>query len=88
MSAVAEAMATGLPVIVSNNVGIKDIIKDGKSGFIVPVMDTEILKERILYFYENRDEIKRMGKNSRKQIEKYSWERFGDKLFINLKQVL
>lgn len=33
--AVLEAMAAGLPVIVSPNVGAKDLVEDGVSGFIV-----------------------------------------------------
>ncbi|MGD0279871.1 MAG: glycosyltransferase family 4 protein [Smithella sp.] len=32
---VLEAMAAGLPVIVSGNVGAKDIVQEGKNGFIV-----------------------------------------------------
>jgi len=32
---VLEAMAAGLPVIVSENVGAKDLVEDGKSGFVV-----------------------------------------------------
>jgi UDP-glucose:(heptosyl)LPS alpha-1,3-glucosyltransferase len=32
---VLEAMAAGLPVIISGNVGAKDLIQDGKNGFII-----------------------------------------------------
>ena len=32
---VLEAMAAGLPVIISSNVGAKDIVQEGKNGFIV-----------------------------------------------------
>ena len=32
---VLEAMAAGLPVIVSGNVGAKDIVVDGESGFVI-----------------------------------------------------
>jgi UDP-glucose:(heptosyl)LPS alpha-1,3-glucosyltransferase len=32
---VLEAMAAGLPVIISNNVGAKDIVEEGKNGFII-----------------------------------------------------
>ncbi len=81
-----EAMATGLPSIVTFNTG--SIVKDGKDGFVIPIRDVEALKEKILYFYENKNEIKRMGKNARKHVEKYSWESYGDKLFERLKKIL
>jgi UDP-glucose:(heptosyl)LPS alpha-1,3-glucosyltransferase len=32
---VLEAMAAGLPVIISSNVGAKDIVQDGENGFII-----------------------------------------------------
>jgi len=32
---VLEAMAAGLPVIISSNVGAKDIVQEGKNGFII-----------------------------------------------------
>ena len=32
---VLEAMAAGLPVVISSNVGAKDIVKEDKNGFIV-----------------------------------------------------
>ncbi len=81
-----EAMATGLPGIVTFNSG--SVIRDGKDGFVIPIRDIRILKEKILYFYENKDKIKRMGKNARKHVEKYSWESYGDRLFESLKEVL
>ena len=34
--AVLEAMAAGLPVIVSPNVGAKDVVEDGVNGFVAP----------------------------------------------------
>jgi UDP-glucose:(heptosyl)LPS alpha-1,3-glucosyltransferase len=32
---VLEAMAAGLPVIISGNVGAKDIVQEGENGFII-----------------------------------------------------
>jgi len=33
---VLEAMATGLPVIISENMGVKDIVRHGTNGFVLP----------------------------------------------------
>lgn len=71
---VIEAMACGTPVIVSENTGAKEAVIDGVNGFIIPVEDIGALKEKILFFYNNRDKIEFFGKNARKQAENYTWE--------------
>jgi len=73
-----EAMAVGLPLIVTYNSG--SVARDGKDGFVIPIRDVKALKEKILYFYENPEEIRRMGRNARKHVEKYTWERYGERL--------
>jgi glycosyltransferase involved in cell wall biosynthesis len=78
---VLEAMASGLPVIVSENTGASELVN--KNGFIVPIKDKNILKEYILYFFENHDEIKNMGVKSRKIAEENTWENFRNN-YINL----
>ncbi len=73
---VLEAMASGLPVIVTENVGAKDIVIDGYNGFIIKAKDEEAIKEKIMYFYNHRERIKEMGLNARETAEKYTWENY------------
>jgi len=73
-----EAMACGLPVVVTFNTGA--IARDGKDGFVIPIRDVKALKEKILYLYENPEEIRRMGRSARKHVERYTWNRYGDEL--------
>lgn len=75
--AVLEAMACGLPVIISDGVGAMDIITNGEEGFVVPVKDVNALSERINYLYCNQEQIVDMGRNARKTAKKYTWERYG-----------
>jgi glycosyltransferase involved in cell wall biosynthesis len=77
---VIEAMACGTPVIISENTGAKEIVRDGIDGFVVPVRDIDKLKEKILYFYENRDKVEEMGKNARAQVKQYTWERYRERI--------
>lgn len=77
---VIEAMACGTPVIVSEHTGAKDAVRNGMDGYIVPIRDVEGLKQRILYLYQNRDQIEYMGRNARKQAEKYSWEIYRERI--------
>ena len=71
-----EAMACGLPVITTPNAG--SVVRDGKDGFLIPIRNVDALKEKIQYFYDNPTEIKRMGKNARKNIENYSWDKYSE----------
>jgi glycosyltransferase involved in cell wall biosynthesis len=70
---VLEAMSHGTPVIVTEGVGAKDCVEDGKDGFIVKIRNSEELAEKIRYFRDNPSEVRRMGQNARAKAEKYSW---------------
>lgn len=68
-----EAMAHGRPVIVSEGVGMSELVTDGKDGFVVPLRDVDGIIDKIIYYYNNPDEIKKMGAEARKTAEQYSW---------------
>jgi len=56
----AQAMACGLPVIATANTGAEDLFTGGVEGLIVPIRDSEAIREKLLYLYENprvRDEM-------------------------------
>ncbi len=42
-----QALACGCPVIASTNTGGEDLFTDGVEGFIVPIRDVEMLRERM-----------------------------------------
>ena len=45
---VTEALACGLPVIVTPNVGASDLVHDGQEGFVVPVCSADAIAERLI----------------------------------------
>jgi glycosyltransferase involved in cell wall biosynthesis len=65
----AEAMACGLPVIVTDVADNRWWVKDGENGFVVPIKDPISLAQRIIYLLKNVDLRKRFGKANRKIIE-------------------
>ena len=68
-----EAMACGIPVIVTKLPHLEDIIKG--SGYTVPAKNPEVLAETINYILENDDLAQDLGLNGRRVIEsKYSWQ--------------
>ena len=67
-----EAMACGLPVIVTPNAG--SVARDGEDGFLVPPRDSVALQEKLLKLYEDRGMRETMGRNARKRIEMFTWD--------------
>lgn len=71
---VLEAMASGKPVIVSDNVGSKEIIENGKEGFIVPFGDIDLLISAISYLLNNEKAVEEMGQLSKKKALSNTWD--------------
>jgi glycosyltransferase involved in cell wall biosynthesis len=82
-----EAMSCGLPVIISDMVGAKDIVENGKEGFIIPARSVSAIADKIQYFYDNPSEIKRMGMNARRKAEQFTWEKFAQEILDRLLNV-
>jgi glycosyltransferase involved in cell wall biosynthesis len=72
--AALEAMAASLPVIVSDNVGAKDIVKHGINGFVVEERtDIDATSEKIGLLL-NREVRIRMGEAAYETAMNNSWE--------------
>jgi glycosyltransferase involved in cell wall biosynthesis len=86
--AAAEAMAAGLPIIVTQNVGMADGITNGKEGFIVPIRNSGALKEKIKFFYDNPGELLKMGEASSTCSKKYSPEEYWKRIIETYNNIL
>jgi UDP-glucose:(heptosyl)LPS alpha-1,3-glucosyltransferase len=72
-----EALASGLPVITTNQSGAAEIIDNGLHGFVIPSPeDCTAIAERIRFLLENPDQRKSISFNARKRAEEFSYERF------------
>lgn len=69
---IVEAMASGLPVIASDNRGHRTIIRDGENGFLVSLNDEAMFEARILEIASDKTLAKKIVKTSQEDIEKYS----------------
>ena len=65
---VIEAGAMGLPSIVTDINGSREIIIDGKNGIIIPPRDEQALYQAMKHCVENPDEIRSMAANARPLI--------------------
>lgn len=65
---VIEAGAMGLPSIVTDINGSREIIIDGENGMIIPSKNAEALYQAMKHFVENPEDVKRMAENARPLI--------------------
>ena len=84
--AVAEAMACGVPVIVTDNTGAADLVVDGESGYIVPIANVDALAERIERFAREPKLLPRMGAKARDAVRRLTPEAFRAPLLKRLAQ--
>ena len=75
-----EAMACGLPLIVTRNAGGEDLIVEGETGFLVPPGAPEAIAEKIEWFLQNRDKLPGMRNAARAKAAKLSWAAYGDQI--------
>ncbi len=65
---IAEGMAFGKPVIATRVGGIPELVEEGKTGFLVPRGDTEVMAQQLLALLEDPDLHRRLGDAGRARI--------------------
>lgn len=65
----AEAMACGVPVVVSDSGENRNWIQDGVQGFVIPTGDSVALAKKITWILERPDQARAMGLSGRAEIE-------------------
>ena len=82
---ILEAMEQGLPVISTNEGGIRDEVKDGKNGFVVKPQDAVALADAIQRLQDDKDARQTMGAEGRRMFkEQFTMECFEN----NIKGIL
>jgi glycosyltransferase involved in cell wall biosynthesis len=84
---VPQLLSCGIPVILSENTGAKDIINDGENGYIVNTFSSESISEKIEYLYQNPSKLKTMKKNAL-MFSQQNWNQYGDRYISMIKSIL
>ena len=67
-----EAMTCGLPVIAFDCPhGPRDIIEDGKTGFLIPYDDDDMFIEKLIYLMEHPNIREQMGKAAKESVKRF-----------------
>lgn len=72
---VIEAMACGLPVIVTPH-GPAEVVRDGIDGFVVPIRDSDAIHDRLARLREDAPLRARMGAAALQRASEWTWARY------------
>jgi glycosyltransferase involved in cell wall biosynthesis len=73
-----EAMDRGLCVIATKTGGMRDIIDDGRNGFLVEFDNPGQIVDRILYLLENSTNGRDISQAAVETAARYSWDRVAE----------
>jgi len=82
-----EAMAAGKPVVASDLASIRQVVQDGKQGFLVAYGDVAALREKIELLLNDKALAQKMGQQGAKKALEYSWKSVGlltEKIYYRL----
>ena len=72
---VVEAAACGTPSLASDSPGLRDSVRHGETGFLVPHGDVDALAARMLELADDPALVARLGDSARRFAEGLTWER-------------
>jgi D-inositol-3-phosphate glycosyltransferase len=83
-----EAMACGTPVVASQIGGLAYLVRDGVTGFSVPVDDPNELAIRLTSILQDTNLREKMGNQAFLAAQDYSWDKIASKLLILYEDML
>jgi glycosyltransferase involved in cell wall biosynthesis len=86
---ILEAMAAGKPVVATRSGGASEMVKDGETGFLIPISSVEKGVAALEMLIQDTDLRQKMGKEGRRRVlEEFSLEAFEEKIKTHLWQHL
>jgi D-inositol-3-phosphate glycosyltransferase len=83
-----EAQACGCPVVASGVSGLRSVVRDEVSGYLIDDHDPAMYAERIGRLLADRELAQQMGRRGRLLAQRFSWARTADRLEALFDQVV
>ena len=83
-----EAAASGTPVIASNSPGIRESVRHGETGFLVPHGDVAAMADSMRFLSGERSLVERLGVAARHFAEGCTWARAANETDAHLHDVV
>lgn len=84
---VAEAMASGIPVVVTDRTGGADLVTDGVNGYVVPAGDVDAIAARLEHLAAHPALVRTMGAAARDAASQFTFERSSEQYADCLKRL-
>ncbi|MGI9264094.1 MAG: glycosyltransferase, partial [Gammaproteobacteria bacterium] len=68
--ALLKAAAAGVPVVAFDAGGVREAVKHGQTGLLVPPKDVVALRDSISYLIDHRDKLEQFGTCGRERMQK------------------
>jgi glycosyltransferase involved in cell wall biosynthesis len=85
---VVEAMATGLPALVSEHVGAKQVVTTGTNGWVVPAEDAGALAEQMQWCVEHPEQVAAMQDAAVEAAQEYTWTAYRQRVVDVLASII
>ncbi len=85
---IAEAMASGLPVVASDHTGASEFIESGNNGAIVPAGNADALAVALSDLLDNPDRSRSVGTEASEKAKSFGWDAYGDAIEQTYKAIL
>lgn len=83
-----EAAACGTPALASDSPGLRESVRHGETGFLVPHGDWRLLADRMLALASDPALVARLGRGARAFAEGLTWERAARATEAQLQRVI
>jgi glycosyltransferase involved in cell wall biosynthesis len=84
---ILEGMASGIPAITTDSLGVRDFFNDGINGFFAK-HDPEDFANKIHYFIQNSEFRQSVGRVNRNSAKDYLWSNIARKYYIFFQSIL
>jgi len=78
--AVAQAMNTGLPVIVTKNTGWEEVVRKKSTGYVIDIRNSKILYQKLNHLIKNKSILEKFSRNSLKYSKNKTWDNYVSQL--------
>ena len=75
-----ESMACETPVVCSDILGFRDVVKDGREALMVPCGNRDALADAMVTLLDDETLRLRLGRTGRREAEQYAWSRVTERV--------
>ena len=77
---ILQVASAGCPVIVTENTGSSDFVRNSKCGYIINIRSVDEILEKLVFLQENRDVLNELSENGQNFAKQNNWKTYFNKL--------